>query len=317
MEGVTHRTISTNGISMHVVEMGSGPVVLFLHGFPEGWYGWRKQILAFARAGYRAIAPDMRGYGDTSAPEGAENYTYLHIVGDLIGLLDALQVEKAFLVTHDWGAAIGWQLSLYRPDRVIALATLSVHYMPRNPNGSIVQLLKAAYGDDHYIIKFQVPGEAETQIASITPELFFTYVFGTQLEQTLQFLTKPGEARLPEWMSEEELAYCVAEFKKHGFTPPLNYYRAVNLSWELTAPWAGSKVMVPAIFITGDRDLVYEFPGAKDYIHGGMAADVPLLKKIIVLEGVQHFMQLEKPDVVNDHILSFFKGFSRDKSVCP
>ncbi|KAI5083877.1 hypothetical protein GOP47_0000046 [Adiantum capillus-veneris] len=116
MEGATHRTISTNGISMHFVEMGEGPVVLFLHGFPEGWYGWRKQIPAFARAGYRAIAPDMRGYGDTSAPEGSNNYTYLHIVGDLVGLLDALQVEKVYLVTHDWGAVIGWQFALFRPD---------------------------------------------------------------------------------------------------------------------------------------------------------------------------------------------------------
>ncbi|KAI5076835.1 hypothetical protein GOP47_0008900 [Adiantum capillus-veneris] len=310
MEGVTHRTISTNGISMHFVEMGSGPIVLFLHGFPEGWYGWRKQIAAFAKAGYHAVAPDMRGYGDTSAPEGAENYTFLHIVGDLIGLLDALQVKKAFVVTHDWGAIIGWQLSLYRPDRVIALATLSVYFTRRNPKGSMVQLLTEAYGKEHYMIKFQIPGKVEAQIASITPEVLFTHVFGTQLEQTLGFLERPKEARLPDWMSEEELAYYVAEFSKHGFTPALNYYRALNLSWELTAPWSGSKVMVPSIFIIGDRDLLYEFPGAKDYIHGGMAADVPFLKETIVLEGVQHFLHLEKPEVVNDHILSFFKGFS-------
>ncbi|MCO5559195.1 hypothetical protein L7F22_012790 [Adiantum nelumboides] len=310
MEGVTHRTIFTNGISMHFVEMGSGPVVLFLHGFSDGWYGWRKQISVFAQAGYRAIAPDMRGYGDTSAPEGVEKYTYLHIVGDLIGLLDALKVKKAFFVTHDWGAIIGWQLALYRLDRVIALATLTVYFFPRDPKGSILQLQKAAYGDGHYMNQFQIPGEFEAHIASITPEVYFRLVFGSKLDLNLDFLKLPKEVPLPDWMSEEELSVYVAEFKKHGFTPPLNYYRALDLSWELTASWAGSKVMVPAIFIIGDQDLVYEFSGAKDYIHGGMAADVPFLKDTIVLEGVRHFLQLEKPEVVNDHVLSFFKEFS-------
>eukprot|EP00250_Pteridium_aquilinum_P016701 c23243_g1_i2 orf=135-1064(-) len=309
MEGVSHRTIATNGITMHVAEMGSGPAVLFLHGFPEGWYSWRKQISVFAGAGYHAIAPDMRGYGDTSAPEGAEKYTYLHIVGDLIGLLDALQVEKAFVVTHDWGAIIGWQLCLLRPDRVIALASLSVYFIPRNPAGSLVKLQRAIHGEEHYICKFQVPGQVEAQIASMSSEAFFRHLFGGRLNQKLNVLEGPLPS-LPEWMSEEDLAYYVSEFEKHGFTPALNYYRALDLSWELTAAWAGSKVMVPTIYIVGDKDLVYDFHGAKNYIHGGgLAADVPNLKETIVLEGVHHFLQLEKPEVVNDHILRFFKDF--------
>eukprot|EP00250_Pteridium_aquilinum_P016702 c23243_g3_i1 orf=213-1166(-) len=315
MEGVNHRTISTNGITMHFAEMGSGPVMLFLHGFPEGWYGWRKQISVFARAGYHAIAPDMRGYGDTSAPEGVENYSYLHIVGDLIGLLDVLQVQKAFVVGHDWGSTIGWQLSLFRPDRVIAFASLSVPFKPRKPSGSLVQLLRTAYGEDeHYILKFQAPGEVEAQIASISSEVFFRHMprmFGRGvINQRMDFLKGSKEkVPLPKWMSKEELAYYITEFEKKGFTPPLNYYRAWDLSWILTAAWTDSKVMVPTIFMIGDQDLVYDFPGTKTYIHEGMEVDVPLLK-VIVLEGTQHFLQLEKSEMVNDNILAFFKGIN-------
>ncbi|MCO5612785.1 hypothetical protein L7F22_067055 [Adiantum nelumboides] len=310
MEGPIHRTVSTNGISMHYVEMGAGPVVLFLHGFPEGWYGWRNQIPAFAKAGYRAIAPDMRGYGDTSAPEGVNNYTFLHIVGDLVGLLDALQVEKVFLVTHDWGAVIGWQFALFRPDRIIALASLSVYFLARHPAGSLVQLMRAAVGEDHYICQFQAPGKIEAKIEQMTPELFFRNVFGRKLDQKLEGLSQARESvPLPEWTSEEDLAYYVSEFAKHGFTPALNYYRALDLSWELTAAWAGSKVTVPTIYIVGDQDIVYDFVGAKDYIEHGMRADVPSLKETIVLKGVQHFLQIEQPEVVNHHIFQFFQGF--------
>eukprot|EP00250_Pteridium_aquilinum_P006352 c16295_g1_i2 orf=385-909(-) len=160
------------------------------------------------------------------------------------------------------------------------------------------------------------PGEVEAQIASMSPEVFFRYVFGTRLTQKLEFLKDPKEkVPLPKWMSEEDLAYYISAFKKNGFTPPLNYYRAMDLSWELTAPWTGSKVMVPTIFIIGDQDIAYDFPGAKKFIHEGMAAYVPSLKQTILLEGVQHFLQLEKPAVVNSHILEFFKSFGKGRAL--
>lgn len=313
MEGVSHRTIATNGINMLIAEMGSGPAVLFLHGFPECWYSWRKQMCVFADAGFRAIAPDLRGYGDTDAPDGVEKYSFLHIVGDLIGLLDSLQVQKAFVVAHDWGAIIGWNLCLLRPDRVIALASLSVHFNPRHPAGSLVQLLRSTYGEHHYICRFQEPGKAEARIARMSPELYLKKMFCNAMSQGLESARGSEELTLPNWISEEDIAYYVNKFKKSGFTPPLNYYRAFDLSWELTAPWAGSKVMVPTLFIVGDKDIVYGFPGAKEYIHGGgMAADVPNLKDIIVLEGVDHFLHEEKPAVVNAHILGFFKSFGSE-----
>ncbi|MCO5555331.1 hypothetical protein L7F22_008877 [Adiantum nelumboides] len=315
MESAKHRTVRANGIDVHFVEMGLGPPVVFLHGFPEGWYSWRKQMSVFAEAGYHVIAPDLRGYGDTSAPKGVENYSYLHVVGDVVGLLDALQLQKAAFVAHDWGAVIGWQLCLFRPDRVIAFAALSVAFTPRNPAASPLQKLRSTYGEKHYILKFQVPGMVEDQIARMSPEVCFSYMFGTRLNLELNFLEGATEKiPLPEWMTEEDLAQYVSEFKKNGFTPPLNYYRALDLSWELTAPWTGSKVTVPAIFMIGDQDLVYDNPGFAKYIGEGMAAFVPLLKEVTVLKGVKHFLHLEKPSEVNEHILRFFNTFEHDRT---
>ncbi|KAH7278800.1 hypothetical protein KP509_38G056800 [Ceratopteris richardii] len=289
---------------------GSGPVVLFLHGFPDGWFGWRKQIPVFAKAGFRTIAPDMRGYGDSSAPEGVNNYTYLHIVGDLIGLLDALEVDKVFVVGHDWGATIAWQMTIFRPDRVIALANLSVYYTPRNPKGSFVTLMREHVGDDHYFVKFQLPGEAEARIEQVTYDGFFRHVFSNKFTPLLPDWSKAFEEKgpLPESTSEEDLAHYVSEFQKHGFTPALNYYRAFDLSWELTAAWMNCKVLVPTIFMIGDQDLVYHFPNAQQDIQR-MAEHFPLLKEITIVEGANHFLQVERPDIVNDHILKSFKNF--------
>lgn len=316
MESIKHHTVGANGITVHFAELGSGPVVLFLHGFPEGWYSWRKQMTVFAKAGYHAIAPDLRGYGDTSAPEGFEKYSSLHIVGDVIGLLDALQVQKAAVVAHDWGAMIGWELCLYRPDRVIAFAGLSVPFMSRNPAARPLQSIASMFGEKHYFLKFQLPGRVEDQIKRLSPEVFFRFVFGTRLTVQMEFLEGAAEKiPLPDWMTEEDLAHYVAEFKKNGFTPPLNYYRAFDLSWELTAPWTGSKVAVPAVFMIGDQDLLFDYPGMAAYIRtNAMAASVPLLEEATVLEGVRHFLHLEKPDEVNDRILRFLKTFEHNEA---
>ncbi|MCO5576706.1 hypothetical protein L7F22_030521 [Adiantum nelumboides] len=168
--------------------------------------------------------------------------------------------------------------------------------------------MRAAVGEDHYICQFQAPGKIEAKIEQMTPELFFRNVFGRKLDQKLEGLSQARETvPLPVWTSEEDLAYYVSEFAKHGFTPALNYYRALDLSWELTAAWAGSKVTVPTIYIVGDQDIVYDFVGAKDHIEHGMRADVPSLKETIVLKGVQHFLQIEQPEVVNHHIFEFFQ----------
>jgi len=157
MEGIEHRTVDVNGIKMHIAEKGKeGPVVLFLHGFPELWYSWRHQIAALGSLGYRAVAPDLRGYGDTEAPSSISSYTGFHIVGDLVALIDLLGVDQVFLVAHDWGAIIGWYLCMFRPERIKAYVCLSVPLLRRNPKIKTVDAMRAAYGDDYYICRFQV-----------------------------------------------------------------------------------------------------------------------------------------------------------------
>ena len=131
-------------------------MVLFLHGFPELWYSWRHQILALSSRGYHAVAPDLRGYGDTEAPASMSSYTCFHIVGDLVALIELLGVDQVFLVAHDWGALIGWYLCMFRPHRVKAYVCLSVPFWPRNPKVKPLDAMRALYGDDYYICRFQV-----------------------------------------------------------------------------------------------------------------------------------------------------------------
>ncbi|XP_029118780.1 epoxide hydrolase 2 isoform X3 [Elaeis guineensis] len=153
--GISHRTVEVNGIRMHVAEKGEGPPVLLLHGFPELWYTWRHQIAGLAARGYRAIAPDLRGYGDTDAPPDVASYTVFHLVGDLVALLDTLALSQVFVVGHDWGAFVAWHLCMLRPDRVKALVNLSVPFMSRNPAAKPLDRVRASYGDEYYIIRFQ------------------------------------------------------------------------------------------------------------------------------------------------------------------
>src|SRR6266704_7831 len=126
-----HRTAHANGIDLHLVEQGSGQLVVLCHGFPESWYSWRHQLPALAEAGFHAVAPDMRGYGQTDRPEAIDQYTLLHLIGDMVGLLDALGAEQAVIAGHDWGAPVAWTAALLRPDRFRCVIGLSVPFRPR------------------------------------------------------------------------------------------------------------------------------------------------------------------------------------------
>ncbi|KAK7348147.1 hypothetical protein VNO80_22696 [Phaseolus coccineus] len=319
MEGVRHRTVNVNGINMHIAEMGEGPLILFIHGFPDLWFSWRHQMKALASLGYRCVAPDLRGYGDTDVPASPTAYTSLHVVGDIVGLLDEIagDNEKVFVVGHDWGAMTAWSLSLFRPERIRALVNLSVAFTPRNPKRKPLDTLRAVYGNDYYICRFQEPGNIEAEFEQIGTERvlkeFLTYRnpapiylpegkgFGHPTDSPL---------KLPSWLSEEECHYYASKYEKTGFTGGLNYYRNLDLNWELTAPWTGAKVEVPVKFIVGDLDLTYNAPGAKDYIHkGGLKRDVPLLEDVVVIQGAGHFLHQERPHEINQHIYDFVKKF--------
>ncbi|KAK9062018.1 hypothetical protein SSX86_019202 [Deinandra increscens subsp. villosa] len=318
MESIQHRTVKVNGINMHVAEKGTGPTVLLLHGFPELWYTWRHQILALADHGYRAVAPDLRGYGDTDAPPSATSYTCFHLVGDVVGLIDSMGGEAVYLVATDWGAMVGWYLCMFRPEKVKAYVCMSVAYCPRSPTMKPVETLESVFGSDFYICRFQEPGVMEEEIKSYGTEHVLRSILTeprdgpVRLPKSEPFGSKSSNALppLPQWLSEEDLKYNVKKFQRTGFTGPLNYYRALDLNWELTAPWTGIQIRVPVIYVAGDKDPVYTTPGAKTYVHGsGFKTDVPLLRDIVVLEGVAHFLNQEKPQKINDIILGFIKNF--------
>ncbi|XP_041012113.1 epoxide hydrolase A-like [Juglans microcarpa x Juglans regia] len=320
MEGIEHRVLNVNGINMHIAEKGQGPVILFLHGFPELWYSWRHQIVAFASLGFRALAPDLRGYGDTDAPASPTSYTSLHVVGDLVALLDAVAADqdKVFVVGHDWGALIAWALCLFRPDKVKALVNLSVVFSPRNPKRKPLESLRALYGNDYYICRFQEPGDIEAEFAqrgtATVLKEFLTYrnPGPVYFPEGKGFVPPPPDTPivLPSWLSEEDVNYYACKYEKTGFTGSVNYYRNLDLNWELTAPWTGTQVKVPAKFIIGDLDLTYNAPGTKEYIHmGGFKKYVPFLQDVIVVKGVGHFLHEERPDEITKHIYDFFQTF--------
>ncbi|KAL2511805.1 alpha/beta-Hydrolases superfamily protein [Abeliophyllum distichum] len=318
MEGIEHKMVSVNGINMHVAEKGKGPVVLFLHGFPELWYTWRHQILAFAALGYRAVAPDLRGFGDTDAPSSITSYTCLHVVGDMVALIGSLGVDQVFLVAHDWGALVGWYLCMFRPDLIKAFVSLTVPFRPRHPTLKPIESVRALFGDEYYMCRFQEPGKMESEIAE--------YGAATVIKKILTG-RKPGppilpkqnpfgnfhdtdDIKLPTWFSKEDLKYYTNKYNHKGFTGGLNYYRALDLNWELTAAWTGVQVKIPVKFVVGDLDMVYTTPGMKEYVHGGgFRKDVPLLKECVVIQGAGHFINQERAEEVNAHIHDFIKEF--------
>ncbi|XP_052476993.1 uncharacterized protein LOC105799333 [Gossypium raimondii] len=318
MEGVEHRIVKVNGINMHVAVKGQGPVILFVHGFPELWYSWRHQISALSSKGYRAVAPDLRGYGGTDAPDSVACYTCFHIVGDLVELLNTIAPDQqVFVVGHDWGAIIAWYLCLFRPDKVKAVFTLSVPFIPRNPQMKPTDGWRAIYGNDYYICRFQEPGEIEAEFAEMGTETVMKALLTYRVPDPLMLPKgKPfGHSAntpitLPSWLSEEEVNYYVTKFNKSGFTGVINYYRNFDRNWELMAPWGGCEVKVAAKFVVGDVDLVYHMPGMKEYIHnGGFKKDVPMLEEVVVMEGVGHFIHMEKPEEINNLIYDFFHQF--------
>ncbi|CAN6878335.1 unnamed protein product [Brassica oleracea] len=322
----THRFAKVNGINIHFAEKTPSftdngasrppPVILFLHGFPELWYTWRHQMAALSSLGYRTIAPDLRGYGDTEAPERADAYTSLHVVGDLIGLIDAVvggDREKVFVVGHDWGAVIAWHLCLLRPDRVKALVNMSVVFEPWNLKRKPISMFKSFYGDDYYICRFQEYGEIEAEFAKVGTERVLLEMLTYRNPGPI--LLPKGKSyddpvSLPSWLTEYDVKYYVSKYEKSGFTGPVNYYRNMDRTWEMMGAFSNAQVKVPVKFIIGDQDLTYHIPGTKKYIHDGrFKSHVPLLDEVVVLKGVGHFLHEERPDEISKHIHDYFLTF--------
>ncbi|TVU43943.1 hypothetical protein EJB05_03364, partial [Eragrostis curvula] len=244
-------------------------------------------------------------------------YSAFHIVGDVVGLLDALGLDKVFVVGHDWGATIAWYLCLFRPDRVIALVNTSVafmrHVMIRAGPDAVktTEYFRRAYGPTYYIVRFQEPGVAEQGLSPANARYTMKKILCNRYTDEEAGHERPSTADgdndlLPSWVTEADVDYYASVFEKTGFTGGLNYYRNMDRNWEHAAPWSDAKVTVPTKFIVGDGDITYHWPGIQDYIHkGGFKADVPLLEDVVVIPGAGHLTQQEKADEVSKHIHDF------------
>ena len=324
MNEVTHREVEANGIRMHIAESGAGPLVLLCHGFPESWYSWRHQLQALARAGFQAVAPDMRGYGQTQRPEEIDQYTLLHLVGDVVGLLDALGAETAVIVGHDWGAPVAWHAALLRPDRFRAVVGLSVPFVPRRP-ARPTSMMPQTEDALFYQLYFQSPGIAEAELErdvrlSIRSLLYSASGDAPRREDGARngsevglvprrggFLSRlMNPESLPDWLTEADVDFYVSEFTRTGFRGGLNWYRNLDRNWELLAPMAGACVTVPALYIAGERDLVLGFRGM-DQIIANLSRFVPQLQGTLLLPGCGHWTQQEKAHEVNQAVLEFVR----------
>ena len=327
MADVTHRTIETNGIRMHIAEQGRGPLVLLCHGFPESWYSWRHQLGALAQAGYHAVAPDMRGYGQTDRPEAIDQYTLLHLVGDMVGLLDALGEPQAVIAGHDWGAPVAWHAALLRPDRFRAVIGLSVPFRPRGPVRPTTVMPQTADAV-FYQLYFQTPGVAEAELESDPRRFIRGVLYGNSGDGPLRLHGLPADVgmvpragglfgrmstiltmpdSLPPWLTEADVDFYAGEFARTGFRAGLNWYRNIDRNWELLAPFAGARVSVPALYVVGELDLTMGFKGARELVDG-LSKFVPQLRETIMLPGCGHWTQQERSAEVNAAMLAFLRG---------
>jgi pimeloyl-ACP methyl ester carboxylesterase len=311
----THsRFIETNGIRMHSVEAGAGPLVVLLHGFPESWRSWRHQLGALADAGYHAVAPDLRGYGQTDRPEALEAYDIFQLTGDVVGLVHALGEESAVIVGHDWGALITAYAALFRPDMFRAVALLSVPYSPRGKVKPTEWERQKYPGKVFYQAALRAPGADQFLMSDVRMSLWKgLYSLSGEAEGADRWSPVrdpavrgiPVAPKMPSWLTEHDLDFLEAEYKRAGFTGGLNYYRNMDRNWTLTPFLDGAKILQPALFIAGDRDPVIEFTRPA---YDRLATNIPHLKNNVLLPGVGHWTQQERPQEVNRPLIEFLEA---------
>jgi pimeloyl-ACP methyl ester carboxylesterase len=314
----TERLVNTNGVQLRVVEAGErgAPVVILAHGFPELAYSWRHQIPALVEAGYHVLAPDQRGYGGSSRPDAIDAYDIHELTGDLVGLLDDVGAKRAAWIGHDWGSMVVWNAGLLHPDRVAAIAGLSVPPVPRAKRPT-TEALRRTFGENFfYILYFQEPGVADAELNGDPARTMRRMIAGLRPpgdERAALRMVAPGPEGfidrlpepdgLPDWISQAELDHYVDEFSRTGFTGGLNWYRNMDRNWETTPDLADSKISVPSLFVGGTADPVLTFTRAdraSEVISGPY--------RQVMIDGAGHWIQQERPDEVNAALLEFLNG---------
>lgn len=314
MNDIQHRMIDAHGVRLHVAEAGQGPLVVLLHGFPESWYSWRHQLTALAAAGYHAVAPDQRGYGDSDKPYAVEAYDQVELAADVAALIDAFGERRAVVVGHDWGAPVAWHSALLHPDKVRAVVGMSVPYSGRPPVSPLTRMRELFRGIFFYMLYFQREGVAEAEFETdvrTSLRRMYLALSGEAPSEGAIALAPPDAAflptlwddgSLPSFLRPEDLDYYVAQFEKSGFRGPLNFYRNFDRTHERTAAVAGAKVEQPALFLAGERDPVIALSQKQ---LERMPAVVTDLRGMHLFPGTGHWVQQEQPDATNAAILRF------------
>ncbi|RZV38226.1 MAG: alpha/beta hydrolase [Chromatiales bacterium] len=297
------RIVKSNGLDMAVYEQGQGPPVVLLHGFPELAYSWRHQLPALADAGFRAIAPDQRGYGRTTAPADVSAYRVSELIADVHGLLDALGLESAAFVGHDWGALLLWQMAMLAPDRIDSLAILNIPHYPRTPVDPI-DIMRDRFGDRFYIVNFQDSDEAD-RVFSDDPRHFIDRMMRKHQLTREQFDKLPpqykiisllrqtlaDEASGDALLTDDERDYYAAGFSRSGFSGPINWYRNWSHNWK-QLEGVDPVVDIPTLFIGAENDVLIGL----QHIEGMK----PLVSDLhIHMLECGHWTQQEKPAEVN------------------
>jgi pimeloyl-ACP methyl ester carboxylesterase len=312
-----HQLLSVNGITLSIYSAGplDGPVVWLLHGFPESWYSWRHQIRLLAEAGYRVMVPEMRGYGQTSAPDDVSSYDLMTVCADIQAAMDLLGQRSVAVVGHDWGAPVAWHLALLEPQRVRVIAAMAVPYGGR-PKRPAIEIIRSQFADRfNYILYFQQPGVAETELDQDIPRTLRMMMHNTSaaVPKDLFLQDKPADSSLyqgmrdpgapPAWCASDAFAVYLATFEGRGFRGALNWYRNFERNWERTAPLAERKVEQPALFLLGDKDPVGTLEAHSLQKMPSWVSDL----EQHILEDCGHWIQSEQPEQVNRLLFSFLK----------
>jgi pimeloyl-ACP methyl ester carboxylesterase len=318
MAELKHCFASTNGIKMHYVEIGSGPLVVLCHGWPESWYSWRHQLPALAEAGFRVVAPDQRGYGQTDKPEAIEAYNILNLVSDIVGLVNTLGEERAVIVGHDWGAPVAWTSALIRTDMFRGLGLLSVPYSPRGPVRPAVMFKAFTQEKNFYQDYFQEPGKVEKELEADVHRTMLGVLYSASgdapAQDRFKFLFDKNQRfadtivipdKLPPWLNEQDLAFYTNEFSQSGFRGGINWYRNIDRNWEMTPFLDGAKVIRPTVFAAGDRDLVMDMA---DEGYKNLENNVANLFRKHLIPGAGHWIQQERPKEINQLLIDFLRS---------
>jgi pimeloyl-ACP methyl ester carboxylesterase len=321
VDGVNFRTIKTNGINMRLAVSGdAGPLVLLVHGWPESWYSWRHQLTGLAAAGYRVVAPDMRGYGNTDAPADVVDYDMTHLTGDMVGILDALGEPSAVIVGHDWGAPVSQYSALFYPERFRGLVMMSVPYAGRATRNPLESMRTNAGENFFYIVYHnEAGGVAEKEYDGDPRGILGRLYLSPDSPREPATVTDPKRIAggwiprlgapkgLPDWLTEADLDYYVAEFKRAGFRGGVNYYRTFERNWQQTADRSDFVIRVPSLFYAGEKDSVIGRATAAT-LKQTMTPYFSDLRDVRLVPGKGHWIQQEAAATTNAVLIEFLEG---------